>query len=376
MISHQISTTRYEIHPRCDDTQRSRQVDASILRRPTEQEIAWRGTRPPDLPAPPPEPEPEDEAPDAFYTFWSTHTGPVPDLPLELWRLVWLDGYIYQGETPGGGLLFVHESGSVLETSHPDLCDRYSWEPESDPEPIPFPTSRITLSEAQRVRDALEDQGWIVASHDRGYQLTRGDQSITVADEAGLIGVLETGAPDGGYDRDEWYTPQRVITHAWDAMGRIDLDPASNEEAQEVVQAATYYTKADNGLAQSWHGRVWLNPPYSQPAPWVDKTIAEWEAGTIEQAILLVNDQTDAQWYQRLLSAASVVCFLGQRVRFWHPERRGETPRQGQTVFYFGDRADRFVAIFRPLGALMVGYPEAIETSIELAPPERVERGG
>jgi hypothetical protein len=24
----------------------------------------------------------------------------------------------------------------------------------------------------------------------------------------------------------------------------------------------------------------------------------------------------------------------------------------------------------------MVGYPEAIETSIELAPPERVERGG
>ena len=46
-------------------------------------------------------------------------------------------------------------------------------------------------------------------------------------------------------------------------LGGIDLDPASNAEANRVVRAEVFFSSADDGLGKSWEGRVWLNPPYS-----------------------------------------------------------------------------------------------------------------
>jgi hypothetical protein len=59
---------------------------------------------------------------------------------------------------------------------------------------------------------------------------------------------------------DEWFTPAKYIAAARAVLGGIDLDPASNAIAQATVRAGRYYSKDDDGLAQPWHGRVWLNP--------------------------------------------------------------------------------------------------------------------
>lgn len=53
-----------------------------------------------------------------------------------------------------------------------------------------------------------------------------------------------------------WGTPPHFIESARKVMGSIDTDPASNDEAQQIVQAEQYYTEDDSGLDQYWNGNV------------------------------------------------------------------------------------------------------------------------
>jgi len=80
-------------------------------------------------------------------------------------------------------------------------------------------------------------------------------------------------------------------------MGGLDLDPATCEEAQAEINAPTYYTKKENGLARPWFGRVFLNPPYSMPLieEFTQKVIEEYDTGRIDQAVVLVNNCTDTK---------------------------------------------------------------------------------
>lgn len=61
----------------------------------------------------------------------------------------------------------------------------------------------------------------------------------------------------------EWYTPSLYIEAARQVMGGIDLDPASCAVADQTVKATNYFSQEEDGLAQTWHGRVWCNPPFS-----------------------------------------------------------------------------------------------------------------
>ncbi len=98
-----------------------------------------------------------------------------------------------------------------------------------------------------------------------------------------------------GTGENEWYTPQKHLDMARVVLGGIDLDPASCEVANRTIGAAQYFTEADNGLAHEWHGRVWLNPPYAQPAiaQFADKMVHEWNCERIEAAIMLTHRYTE-----------------------------------------------------------------------------------
>jgi hypothetical protein len=164
-----------------------------------------------------------------------------------------------------------------------------------------------------------------------------------------LRGVSTTREPDS----DSWYTPPGYIDAALRVMGGIDLDPASCATANTVVGATRYYTKDDNGLEQPWAGRVWLNPPYSQPliAQFVDRLVDSYQRGEVGEAIALTNNATDTAWAQRLAATADAHCLLAG-LRFWHPGKASSSPRQGQTCWYLGPNPERFAEVFAAFGAV------------------------
>lgn len=163
---------------------------------------------------------------------------------------------------------------------------------------------------------------------------------------------------DPDYDGNEWYTPVEYIEMARTLMGGIDTDPASCEWAQERVKAATYYTKDDDGLEQKWQGRVWLNPPYSWPE--VEKFTRElcrqYDEGAVTEAVLLVNNCTDAAWFQALLRRFPV-CFTAGRIKFERPGLEVFATRQGQAFFYLGDNVAGFAALFGEIGTVLGRLP-------------------
>lgn len=155
-----------------------------------------------------------------------------------------------------------------------------------------------------------------------------------------------------GTGENEWYTPAEHVELARSVLGVIDLDPASSDKAQVVVMAEEYFTEADDGLTQNWSGRVWLNPPYAQPAisHFADKMVAEIETGRVDQAIMLTHNYTDTAWFQKLAKAATAICFTRGRVKFVSPTGDVAAPTQGQAFFYFGTDAGAFTKTFRHIG--------------------------
>lgn len=162
------------------------------------------------------------------------------------------------------------------------------------------------------------------------------------------------------HDSLEYYTPAWVIDAARAVMGGIDTDPASCEAAQMWVKAATYYTSDDDGLSRLWHGRVWLNPPYSYTDGrsnqdlWSEALIARYASGEVTEGLLLVKAALGYKWFERLWDDWPV-CFLRERLSFVMPNGsdNGQS-KQGTAIFYLGGNVGRFVEVFRQFGRVIL----------------------
>ena len=159
-----------------------------------------------------------------------------------------------------------------------------------------------------------------------------------------------------GNRSNEHYTPIQIIDLARDVMGGIDLDPASCETAQERVQARSWYGVTDDGLSKTWHGRIWLNPPYSNRDldDWVGKLVRHVDAGDVPEACLLLHASTDTRYGQAAIDGCTAVCFHAGRVKFEGPSEGRGGAQIGQMVCYYGAHRERFVETFADIGAVMV----------------------
>jgi hypothetical protein len=85
---------------------------------------------------------------------------------------------------------------------------------------------------------------------------------------------------------------------------RFDLDPCMPPDGVDWIPVDRYYTQADDGLTQPWHGRVWMNPPYSETAPWADRFIIH------RHGVALVPHSRSA-WWGRLWRSADAIADAG-----------------------------------------------------------------
>ena len=144
----------------------------------------------------------------------------------------------------------------------------------------------------------------------------------------------------------EYYTPQVVIDAVLVCLGEIDLDPCSNDRDHPNVPAAQHYTRDDDGLAQEWRGRIYMNPPYGREIDrWIEKLCFEHEAGHAIEAIALVPSRTDTQWWFRLRDYP--VCFVAGRLNFVGSDNSAPFP---SAIFYLGENIGAFYRVFNELG--------------------------
>ena len=98
----------------------------------------------------------------------------------------------------------------------------------------------------------VDDKGLQAAAEETVQRCINSTEMQSKGTERGTAGT-------GDFQR---YTPAKEVEAAREVLGTIDLDPASNPQAQETVKAEKFFTEDDDGLSKEWDGNVWLNPPY------------------------------------------------------------------------------------------------------------------
>ncbi len=107
--------------------------------------------------------------------------------------------------------------------------------------------------------------------------------------------------------------------------------------------AARHFTVEDDGLAQSWYGRVWFNPPFGREAVKWLRRMAEHGNG-----IALIPARTEtAMFYETVWGAADAVLFIQGRPHFHYVDGRRAPFNSGAPICLVGYGLINVVALER-----------------------------
>lgn len=134
-------------------------------------------------------------------------------------------------------------------------------------------------------------------------------------------------------------------------LGQIDLDPCA--ENMKSIPAKNHYTILDNGLTQSWHGKVYMNPPYGkQIESWIWKLRYEYKVMEhTTEAVALLPARVDTAWWG--LVAKYPVCFISGRLKFSGHSNSAPFP---SAVVYLGQNKEKFMGVFGKMGRCYIAW--------------------
>jgi hypothetical protein len=127
--------------------------------------------------------------------------------------------------------------------------------------------------------------------------------------------------------------------------GQIDLDPASSEEANKLINAYKFFTQVDNGLNQIWRAQsVYLYPPRDfllsneQPPDhvlfkrkrrfqksaqrvWLEEILRKYRRAEFEEAVIFLTSSEVALLVTQKLNIDLPMCIMKK-----HPQLRLDEP--------------------------------------------------
>ncbi|QHR74150.1 putative DNA N-6-adenine-methyltransferase [Escherichia phage tinuso] len=130
--------------------------------------------------------------------------------------------------------------------------------------------------------------------------------------------------------RDMWSIPQEIVEWMESEFGEYDLDAAASHENAVCEK---FYSKETNCLKRWWgsNKHVWLNPPYSNPTPFIKKAIEQMEHNN-QIDVLLPADNSTAWFYEAQKNAAEIIWITGEV----YEEGGVEYSRTGRIAFVSG----------------------------------------
>lgn len=120
-----------------------------------------------------------------------------------------------------------------------------------------------------------------------------------------------------GRSKQDYGTPPEFLVAVRKMLGvaEFDIDLAASP-INAVVDA--YYTETDNALVQPWKlgtGWNWLNPPFANIKPWVEKAACETIQFGVKTAMLLPAS-VGSNWWSDWVDGIAYVHFLNGRLTF------------------------------------------------------------
>lgn len=122
---------------------------------------------------------------------------------------------------------------------------------------------------------------------------------------------------------DNWETPIDFYKEL-NKEFQFTLDPCADENNHKCE---LYFTKEQNGLAQSWGGyNVFCNPPYGKDiCKWVEKAYNEAQKDNT-LVVMLIPARTDTQYFHNFIYHKAEIRFIKGRLKFGNSKNSAPFP--------------------------------------------------